>query len=73
MIERLDEDVVEEMCAHQVITTLPECIKELLENSIDAGAKKITVALDDYGKRQIEVIDNGSGISKDELLKIGIV
>ena len=42
-------------------------IKELIENSIDAGATNIEVKLEDYGLDLIEVKDNGSGVAKSDI------
>ncbi|RXM37282.1 PMS1 protein-like 1 [Acipenser ruthenus] len=46
----------------QVITSMLNVVKELVENSLDAGASRIEVNLDDYGFDRIELIDNGIGI-----------
>ena len=47
------------MCVSQVILDLPNCVKELVENSIDAGATNINVYLKDFGQDEILVTDNG--------------
>ena len=46
----------------QVVLTLSTAVKELVENSLDAGAKNIEVKLLNYGADRIEVSDDGSGI-----------
>ncbi len=51
----------------QVITCVSSVVKELVENSIDAGANNIEVRLEDYGLDSIEVKDNGSGVTKDNV------
>ena len=51
----------------QVITCVSSVVKELVENSIDAGANNIEVRLEDYGLDCIEVKDNGSGVAKDNV------
>ncbi len=51
----------------QVITCVSSVVKELVENSIDAGANNIEVRLEDYGLDLIEVKDNGSGVAKDNI------
>ena len=68
MIKRLTENLTEDLCAQQVITSLPDCIKELIDNAIDAKSTKIRVHLDDYGKRSIVVSDNGTGIENFDCL-----
>ena len=46
MIKELSQEVAEDLCAQQVITSICDCIKELVDNSIDAHSTKITVLLD---------------------------
>ena len=53
MIKQLSEHTSEDLCAQQVITSLPDCIKELVDNSIDAKATHIKVVLTEYGKQKI--------------------
>ena len=51
----------------QVLTS-PSCVvKELVENSIDAGASSIEIRMGDYGLEAIEVKDNGSGVKKGDI------
>ena len=51
----------------QVITSVSCVVKELVENSLDAGATNIEVKLEDYGLDCIEIKDNGSGVSKADI------
>lgn len=51
-------------CA-QVVLDLATAVKELVENSLDAGATNIEIRLKEYGSALIEVADNGSGVSPD--------
>ncbi|KAJ8547431.1 hypothetical protein K7X08_011017 [Anisodus acutangulus] len=62
-IKPINKGVVHRICAGQVILGLPSAVKELVENSLDAGATSIEVSLKDYGAESFQVIDNGCGIS----------
>ncbi|KAL2945411.1 DNA mismatch repair protein PMS1 [Bienertia sinuspersici] len=63
MIKPINKNVVHKICAGQVILDLSSAIKELVENSLDAGATTIEISLKDYGEEWFQVIDNGCGIS----------
>ncbi|KAA8549170.1 hypothetical protein F0562_000854 [Nyssa sinensis] len=62
-IRPINKGVVHRICAGQVILDLPSAVKELVENSLDAGATSIEIALKEYGEEWFQVIDNGCGIS----------
>ncbi|CAA0832028.1 DNA mismatch repair protein PMS1 [Striga hermonthica] len=64
-IRPINKSVVHRICAGQVILDLSSAVKELVENSLDAGATSIEIALKDYGQESLQVIDNGSGISPE--------
>lgn len=62
-IHPINSGVVHRICAGQIILDLSSAVKELVENSLDAGATSIEIALKDYGEESFQVIDNGCGIS----------
>jgi DNA mismatch repair protein MutL len=66
-IKILDAITVTQIAAGEVIDRPCSVVKELVENSIDAGATVIHVTLSDGGKREIKVTDNGHGISPEDL------
>jgi DNA mismatch repair ATPase MutL len=68
MIKALSQQTSEDLCAQQVITSLPDSIKELIDNSIDAKATYIKIVLTEYGKQRVEVIDNGIGIDSFDFM-----
>ncbi|RNF00896.1 mismatch repair protein [Trypanosoma conorhini] len=63
MIQRLDAASARRLSAGQVITGVPSVLKELVENSLDAGARTVTVRLEDFGLERIVVDDDGGGIA----------
>lgn len=66
-ILKLDDKTIEKIAAGEVIESPVSIVKELIENSIDAGSDSITVEIKNGGKTYIRVTDNGSGISKNEI------
>ena len=67
MIKRLDAHIINQIAAGEVIESPFAVIKELVENSIDAGATQIEVGIRNGGKSFISVKDNGSGMTKEDL------
>jgi len=66
-IVRLDQNMINMIAAGEVIERPASVVKEFMENSIDAGATEITVAVEDGGRRLISVTDNGCGMDADDL------
>ena len=66
-IKVLPQTVVTKIAAGEVIERPASILKELIENSIDAGATRIEVQLEDGGKKLIKVSDNGIGMDRDDV------
>lgn len=67
-IQILDDQTINQIAAGEVIEDPPSCVKELVENAIDAKAKFIEVRFIAGGRKKIEVIDDGQGMSFDDAL-----
>lgn len=67
MIRCLDANTVAKIAAGEVLHKPADALKELIENSIDAGATRVTITLVDGGLSKLIVADNGSGISHADL------
>ncbi len=63
----LDQNMVNMIAAGEVIERPASVVKELMENSIDAGATKITVSIEDGGRKLLSVADNGYGMDAEDL------
>lgn len=66
-IHILDSETIDKIAAGEVVEKPASVVKELVENSIDAGADKITVEVKEGGISLIRVTDNGCGIDKEDL------
>ena len=66
-IRRLPPETVNRIAAGEVVERPASAIKEIVENSLDAGALQVDIQADDGGLGRILVVDDGSGMSRDEL------
>ncbi|KIJ49650.1 hypothetical protein M422DRAFT_160918, partial [Sphaerobolus stellatus SS14] len=71
-ITQIDSTSIHRITSGQVVIDLQTAVKELLENSLDAGATTIDVRFKDYGLKSIEVIDNGHGIPEEDYENIAL-
>jgi len=71
-ITAIDKTSVHRICSGQVILSLGTALKELVENSVDAGATNVDIRLKEFGAASIEVVDNGLGIEERNFAGIGL-
>lgn len=67
LIKKLDSHIINQIAAGEVVERPSSVIKELVENSLDAGAKHITVSIREGGKSAISITDDGVGMIRDDL------
>src|SRR5437867_1322908 len=64
----LPDDIANRIAAGEVVERPASVVKELMENSLDAGASKISINIEEGGRRRIRVTDNGEGMSPEDAL-----
>ncbi len=67
-IRYLPENLINQIAAGEVVERPAAAIKELIENSIDAGSSEVTIDIHNGGKSKIVISDNGCGMNKEELI-----
>ena len=67
-IKILSEDLSNKIAAGEVVDRPASVVKELIENSIDAGSDKVTIIIKEGGKGLIQIVDNGTGMSREDAI-----
>jgi len=68
-INLLSENTANKIAAGEVVERASSVVKELVENSLDAGSKNITIEIEDSGNKLIRITDDGNGIHPEDIEK----
>lgn len=71
VIRKIDSLSTARLCSGQVIVTLQNVVKELMENSLDAGASCVKMTFRNYGQETLELWDDGTGIEEGNFQYLG--
>src|ERR1700758_4760452 len=66
-VRQLTESIVNRIAAGEVVERPASVVKELVENALDAGARRIEIVADGGGRRLMRVSDDGEGMTRDDL------
>src|SRR5690349_5855428 len=66
IIQLLPDSIANQIAAGEVVQRPASAVKELMENSIDAGAKRIQLIIKDAGKQLIQIVDDGCGMTETD-------
>ena len=72
-IHSLAGTIRQRLCAGQVCVSVASCVKELIENSLDAHSTRLQLTFIAHGADLIELVDNGDGIAEHDFEKIGLL
>jgi DNA mismatch repair protein MutL len=67
-IRELSKSMINKIAAGEVVERPANVVKELVENSVDAGAKRIEIVVEKSGSDLIKIVDNGCGIAAEQLV-----
>ncbi len=67
-INIMSENLANKIAAGEVVERIGNVVKELIENSIDAGSNIIKIELIESGTKSIKIVDNGSGMSREDAM-----
>ena len=68
MLKVLPSHISNLIAAGEVVQRPSSVVKELMENAIDAGADKVSVLIESSGRSLVQVVDNGSGMSREDAI-----